>query len=218
MMIDGVVLATLASIFLASPALAHPHIFIDTEIEVIFDDEGRAEALRIFWSYDDLTSLQVIADRGMDPDFDGHLTDAESAALSGFDMNWELGFAGDTYALLGSAPLELSGPSDWTVRYSDDIITSSHLRRFAVPVRLGEEALTVQTYDPTLYSGYFIANVPKLANAPACSATIQKPDTEAANKLLDAAIASLPGDVENDFPALGAAFAEEVRITCSAPS
>ena len=98
----------------ATPALAHPHIFTDTQIEVIFDETDRAEGLRITWAYDDLTSLQVIADHGMDVDFDGTLTAEETAALSGFDMHWDEGYAGDTYALLGKVPLRLTGPTDWT--------------------------------------------------------------------------------------------------------
>lgn len=185
---------------------------------MIFDATDRAEALRITWAYDDLTSLQFIADRGMDQDFDGNLTAEETAALSGFDMKWDEGYAGDTYALLGEVPLELTGPSDWTASYSNDVVTSSHLRKFTAPVTIGSDPLIVQTYDPTLYSGYFMVGAPKLSNTSHCRADIRKPDTDAANKLLDAAIASRPDDVENDFPALGAAFAEEVRITCNAPS
>ena len=217
-MMTSRIAAVLTSICLATTAVAHPHIFIDTQIEVIFDETDRAEGLRITWAYDDLTSLQVIADHGMDTDFDGKLTAEEAAALSGFDMHWDEGYAGDTYALLGEVPLELTGPTDWTASYSADVITSSHLRKFAAPVTIGPDPLIVQTYDPTLYSGYFIVGKAKLSNTAHCRADVHKPDTDAANKLLDAAIAALPGDVENDFPALGAAFAEEVRITCNAPS
>ena len=64
----------------ASPALAHPHIFIDTTIEVLLDDQNRAIAVRIGWTYDSLYSLSIIADRGLDADWDGALTDAEAKA------------------------------------------------------------------------------------------------------------------------------------------
>lgn len=90
--------------------LAHPHIFIDTGVEVLLDDQNRATAVRISWTYDDLTSLALIADRGLDEDFDGVLTPEETAAITGFDMDWEPGFAGDSYALLGEVPLDWSGP------------------------------------------------------------------------------------------------------------
>ena len=205
-------------VLLAGPADAHPHIFIDTQLEVKFDAAGLAEGIRITWSYDDLTSLQVIADRGMDDDFDGSLTAAETAELSGFDMDWEEGYAGDTYAQLGAAPLQLSAPADWTAGYQHDIITSSHYRSFAEPVEVTSGPLIVRVYDPSLYSGYYIVGEPKLTGTSHCTAAIQKPDLDAANKLFEEAIANLPGDVENDYPALGSAYAEEVRITCNAPS
>jgi ABC-type uncharacterized transport system substrate-binding protein len=39
--------AVLAALLLATPAAAHPHVFIDASIEVIFNDQGQASALRI---------------------------------------------------------------------------------------------------------------------------------------------------------------------------
>ena len=38
----------------AGPALAHPHVFIDTGLEVVLDAQNRAVGLRITWTYDDL--------------------------------------------------------------------------------------------------------------------------------------------------------------------
>ncbi len=217
-MMPRLMMMGLGALLPAMPANAHPHIFVDTQIEINFDPQGRADGVRVTWTYDDLTSLQFIADRGLDADFDGALTDAENAALSGFDMDWEEGYAGDTYVLLGAAPVQLSGPSDWTATYQNDKITSSHLRRLTEPVAIGPEPLVVQVYDPTLYSGYYIVGEPKLIGTSDCQITVQRPDLHVANARLDAAIAALPGDAENDFPALGAAFAEEVRVTCAARS
>ena len=143
---------------LPSAALAHPHVFVDATIEVIFDATGRAEALRIGWTYDALFSLTYVTERGLDPDFDGVLTADEQAALAGFDMGWQEGFAGDTYALLGDQPLGLSAPSETSAQYLDGRLISSHLRRIEPPVTPGLEdaALVVQVYDPSFYTSYKI--------------------------------------------------------------
>ena len=204
----------------ALPAAAHPHMFVDAGVEVIFDDQGRAEALRITWIYDDLTSLGIVSDRGMDADFDGILTPEELAALSGFDMEWDAGFDGDTYALQSAVPLGLSGPSDWTAGYADAKLTSSHLRRFAAPVVVAADPLVVQTYDPSYYVAYAIVSDTVLTGAPACTAQTFAPDRAAADAILQASITEMAGggDAEGDFPAVGAAYADEVRITCAAPS
>lgn len=215
----GLILAGLVAAT-AGPAVAHPHVFIDATVEVIFDAEGRASALRIGWTYDDLFSLVMVEERGLDPDYDGTLTAEETARLSGFDMNWDPGFPGDTYALLGEAPLDLSRPKDWTAVYADGRITSTHLRSFDQPVDLGAGPLVVQVYDPGFYTAYGIVGTPVLTGREGCVAEVFEPDRAAADAILTAAIEELAGspDVEGDFPAVGAAYAEEVRVTCDAPS
>ena len=212
-------LTTAFGLALAAPAFAHPHVFVDTGIEVIFDAQGRAEALRISWTYDDLVSLALLSDRGMDEDFDGILTPAELAALNGFDMQWPPGVPGDTYALQGEAALGLSGPSEWTVSYGDARITSTHLRRFDAPVKLEAGPLVVQVYDTSYYTSYTIVGDPVLTGAAGCQAEAFEPDRAAADAILEQSISELAGgDAEGDFPAIGAAYAEEVRVTCNAPS
>lgn len=205
---------------LACAAGAHPHIFVDAGIEVLFDGQGHAAALRITWSYDDLFSLMIIEERDMDPDFDGVLTAAEAAAIQGFDMQWDAGYAGDTYALLGEVPLGLSGPSDWTTAYTDGRLTSTHLRRFDAPVAVADQPLIVQVYDPGFYTAYALATDTVLTQAGDCTAQTYEPDRAAADRILQDAIAEQVGssDIEGAFPAIGAAYAEEVRITCAARS
>ncbi|HMO72532.1 MAG TPA: DUF1007 family protein, partial [Paracoccaceae bacterium] len=56
-------LALTIALFAAAPAGAHPHIFIDTGLEVIFDGQGRPAAVRVSWTYDDFYSLLMIVDR-----------------------------------------------------------------------------------------------------------------------------------------------------------
>jgi ABC-type uncharacterized transport system substrate-binding protein len=200
----------------ASPAQAHPHMFVDTGLAVVFDDQGMAAGVRIRWTYDDLTSMQLLADLGMDPEMDGVLTEAELAALSGFDMHWDEGITGDTYALSGDTPLALSRPKDWTVAYDGTRLTSTHFRAFEAPVPV-DLPLLVQAYDATMYTAYVLTGAIEAGRA-GCQAEKVLPDLEAARAKLDAAIAALPTGVEADFPALGADFAEGIRVTCGAKS
>ena len=208
---------TLGGLALAGPALAHPHIFIDTTIEVVLDDQDRAIAVRIGWTYDDLYSLSVIADRGMDTDWDGALTDAEVAALAGFDMNWDKSFAGDTYALIGDGDLILGPPQEPGAGYAGGKISSSHLRAFAQPIEIGAGPLLVQVYDPGFYTSYAIVGDPVIIGGSGrCSAEVWGPDIDAADEALKAALSeySADEDLEADFPAIGKTYAEEVRVTC----
>jgi ABC-type uncharacterized transport system substrate-binding protein len=200
---------------LAGPATAHPHVFVDAGVELRFDATGALEAVRVVWVYDDLTSLMILTDRGLDPDGDGALTPEETQRLSGFDMNWDPGFAGDTYLLLGDAPLGLGRPEDWTAQVSAGRIISTHLRRLDAPLRPGAVPVVVQVYDPGYYTAYTIAADPVLRGRSDCLAEVFGPDPAAAAEALEAALKELSGtDIETDFPAVGAHYAEEVRLTC----
>ncbi len=204
----------------ASPVLAHPHVYIDTGIEVLFDAEGRATALRVTWVYDDFFSLMVLQDRGLDPDADGVMTPAEEAALNGFDMEWDADYAGDTYVLAGEVPVALTRPSDWTATYAEGRLTSTHLRRLEAPVDPAAGPLVIQAYDPGFYTAYTIAFDPVLTGRTGCSAQVFAPDLSEADQQLQAALSEYGADVdlEMEFPAIGAAYADEIRVTCDAPS
>jgi ABC-type uncharacterized transport system substrate-binding protein len=201
----------------AGPALAHPHVWIDAKVEVVLNDRNEATGLRISWTYDDLYSLYVVGDMGLDPDWDGKLTAEEKASLTGFDMQWIEGFEGDTYALLNEVPLALSGPSDWTADYVGGKITSTHLRSFSAPVPVGAAPLVVQVYDPGYYVAYAIPSDPVVTGGTDCRAEVFVPDLDAAEQELMAALSEYTPDVdlEMEFPAVGAKFAEEVRVTCN---
>jgi ABC-type uncharacterized transport system substrate-binding protein len=203
----------------AGPAVAHPHVWIDTGIEVILNDRNEAVAVRITWTYDDLYSLYVVGDMGLDPDWDGKLTPEEEARLAGFDMKWDPGFPGDTYALAGEAALALSRPKEWTASYADGKITTTHLRTFDAPVPVGAEPLVVQVYDPGYYVAYAVPGQPVVTGGQGCAAKVYVPDLDEAQEELMAALAEYTPDVdlEATFPAVGANFAEEVRVTCAAP-
>ncbi|WP_309668433.1 DUF1007 family protein [Tabrizicola sp.] len=215
----GLIGSGFAAWLAASPVHAHPHVFIDARIEIILDEENRATSVRISWTYDDLYSLFVVGDMGLDPDWDGKLTPEEAARLSGFDMNWDVDFAGDTYALIGERELALSRPKDWSASYADGKITSMHVRDFDAPVPVAAEPLVIQVYDPGFYTAYTVAFDPVLIGGTGCTADAYGPDLDAADAALKAALAEYSADVnlEADFPAIGKNYSEEVRVTCVAP-
>lgn len=207
----------LALLMAAGPATAHPHIFVDASIEVVFNDEGRAQGLRVTWTYDDLISLTLLAERGMDEDFDGVLTPEELTALNGFDMNWQPGFLGDTYALINGNDLILSAPSDWTVAYADAKLTTTHYRAFEFAIDMADAPLIVQSYDPGYYTAYQVVAA-QVSGREGCTVELFEPDQDAADQILQDALAEYSGTegAEAEFPAVGSAYAEEAQVTCAA--
>jgi ABC-type uncharacterized transport system substrate-binding protein len=219
----GIKVAGLALVGLGSAttcALAHPHIFVEARVEFLTDPQGRFTGVTIDWTYDDLISLALLSDRGMDADFDGVLTADELAKIQGFDMGWEPGFQGDSYALLDGVAVALGAPVTVSATYADARLSSRHTRMFPAPVALAPgQVLTFQSYDPGYYTNYTV-EVAVITGLPSarCTVDVYTPDLDLADQRLKDSLAELTPDqnAEEFFPAIGAEFAEEARVTCPA--
>ncbi len=213
------VIAFSVLMLLAAPLRAHPHIFVDAEITVVFDDNGQPKGVEIAWVYDEFFSMLLVSDMGLDPDFTGTVTEEEQEILHGFDMNWIEDYHGDTHVTQGGEPLALTGPVEWSSDYYDGQLRSRHLRHFLdLPDPTQEWIIAV--YDPTYYTSYTLVGQPRIEGRSDCVARVFEPDWEAATETLEAALDELLGagmDIEADFPAVGALFSDEVRLTCAAP-
>ena len=207
----------LACAALPAPALAHPHIWVDVVITGLFDAEGRVEAVEIQWTYDEFFSLMILEERGLDPDYDGKLTEEETASIQGFDMNWPEGSDGDSYALLGEVPIKMGRPTETTARLEGGYLITSHVRRLDVPVRPLEGApLIIQSYTPDYYVAYTIMDGLMRGEDESCVANVHGFDPALADAAMLAASQEYAGseDPNVEFPKIGAAYADEVRITC----
>ncbi|MCC5957496.1 MAG: DUF1007 family protein [Natronohydrobacter sp.] len=206
--------------FMALPARAHPHIFVDVGLELVFDEAGQAEGVWISWTYDPFFSMLLVSDMGLDADFTGTISDEEREALHGFDMNWTVEeYHGDTHVTQNGQPLALSGPVEWESDYRDGQLHSRHLRHLIDRPDPAREWVVV-VYDPTYYTAYGLIGMPRITGRTDCTARVFEPDWEAAGAQLEAALDEVlgaGGDIEADFPMVGALFSEEVRVLCAAP-
>ncbi len=96
---------------ITTPSLsAHPHVFVDTGLELIVEGRGQLTHVRVTWEYDEFYSLLITEDLSLDPDGDGILTEAEITKLKGFDMQWIEGFNDDLVVANGDTLATLSDP------------------------------------------------------------------------------------------------------------
>lgn len=214
-----------AMLALAPPgAAAHPHVFIDTGLEVIFDADGRLSAVQVVWVYDEFYTMLALDDYGMDPEFTGTVTAHEREQLAAIYANWDPGYNGDLRPLLDGVEVPLGGPTRVVADVQDARLVIAHRRVFADPLRLEGRELVLRVYDPTYFIAYTIASDPVVSGRGDCAASVHGPDRQAAEERLQAALDALlasgadPWAVEAEFPAVGADFAEEVRLTCGGPS
>lgn len=199
-------------------ATAHPHIFVDTALEFIVDAEGRLTGVRVAWAYDELYSLLVLEEHGLDQDFDGRVTAEELETLRGFDMNWIPGFEGDLYLTGPEGPVALLGPVDGDVAVEDGRVISFHTRPLATPLD-ASAPITAKAYDPTFYSAYEVTRGATASGA-GCAVSVTPPNLDAAYTMLEELLyGPRSGEFsEDNFPEVGEAFADTVVLTCASGS
>ncbi len=199
-----------------SIADAHPHIFVRATVSVTLDAEGALTAVRLVWEYDDLFSLLLTTDLDIDMDGDLVLTPEESEILTAAVLDWPLDFTGDLTVLRSDGSEAVLGPREGaSAAMTDGIVFESHLRSPVVPVAA---PFAVQVFDPYYYVAYEIADDITVDGPEGCRATLQKADYEAASSLVQTLLGGRdPGDVgvDEEFPAVGAAFTDTVNVTCS---
>lgn len=204
----------LALALAGSPALAHPHVFIETGLTLHTDAAGQLQAVGVVWVYDALTSLLALEDLGLDPDGDGRLTEDERAVLDALAGDWGDGFDGDLRVRAGGLDLALSGPEGARGDLRDGQVVFSHTRRVTgAPV--GEVALVA--FDPTYYTYYDLRPAPVLAGPAPCAIRVDPADPGVAQRLWDQALSLLSDEQvmnEDNLPLLGEAFADTVVLTC----
>ncbi|MEQ6249947.1 DUF1007 family protein [Sulfitobacter sp. HNIBRBA3233] len=208
----------LALCSVAAPLGAHPHIFVDTGLEIILDDRNRVTHIRVTWEYDELYSLLITEDLGVDDDYDGVLSPSDREALTGFDANWIEGYNGDLVATLGGEPLSLSGPMEPTAELTDGKIVTTHLRAVEGAPQL-RAPLVLKPFDATYYTAYEVGRPVTVTGQAACDIDLDPPDMEAALAMTEDDLAQIPEDPERaeamGFGDIGERFATEVRVTCA---
>ncbi len=191
---------------------AHPHMFVDADLRLEVDSEGRITAIEVTWTYDDFSSLMILEDRGLDPDGDAVLTKRELAELRGFDLEiWPEDFEGDVYLRNDEATAQIGLPQATGIAVEDAKIVASH-RREVEP--FPAEGTVIETYDPTFFVAYTLKSV-KLPER--CEAPIEPVDVEEAGRKVQ----ELVGEVDEmtfEVMEVGHLYADKARIACAASS
>lgn len=206
--------ALFALIAPVGPSSAHPHIFVDAGLRVVRDDGGRISAVEVTWRYDELYSLLLTEDYGLDPDYDLILTEAEVTRMLGFDLNWSGGFSGGLVVSQGGAALDLGVPEAVSLRLLDTGQLETTHRRAVTGAAPGD--LVAQIYDPDFYVAFEMILPIAVSEAPDCTADLIRADLDAAYAGLEEALEAIGGAVaaEDNFPAVGTLFADRVEIAC----
>jgi len=170
-------LAAMALAAIPAAALAHPHVFVEANLEVVRDKQGAVTEMRHVWRFDELFSSTVLLD--FDTDGDGKLSAAELDEVSKVVTESIGEFNFYTEVRLDSKPQEFVGPQKIMVDYVDGQVLMFFAATMKTPIAVHNRDFRVSVSDPTYYVSLEIADesaVQISGDGAKCSAAIQRPD------------------------------------------
>jgi ABC-type nickel/cobalt efflux system permease component RcnA/ABC-type uncharacterized transport system substrate-binding protein len=185
---------------LVGPAAAHPHIFIDAKVTVVFDANGAVVGLRHAWTFDSAFSAWMV--QGLDTNGDRETSPEEMQDLADENMVGLADYSFYTYAGEGDALMAFTPRGDQRMVYQDGRVTLSYSADAVTPMPVGGR-FELAVYDPEYYVAISFAEISDvtLENAPAsCAAVLEPPkpmDPEVEQRLyaLGPEVLELPPDL-----------------------
>ncbi|MEO6014741.1 MAG: DUF1007 family protein, partial [Devosia sp.] len=193
-----------AAILLPLPALAHPHIFVDAQATISFNDAGQVIGVHNQWTFDEAYSAWAV--QGLDTNADGTLTREELQPLADDNMQGLSGYEYYTFAGEGPDNLKFAFGSNPLMDYSGGRQTLSFDVALEHPYLI-QDHLELAINDPEYYVAISFANAAsvKLVNAPAnCTVSLTDPtpmSDELSQQLSDLGpdVVKLPPDLEQQM-------------------
>lgn len=185
---------------LVAPAAAHPHIFIDAKVTVVFDANGAVAGLRHAWTFDSAFSAWMV--QGLDTNGDRETSPEEMQDLADENMVGLADYGFYTYAGEGDALMAFTPRGDQRMVYQDGRVKLSYSADAVTPMPVGGR-FELAVYDPEYYVAISFADVSDvtLENAPASCAVVLEPprpmDPEVEQRLyaLGPEVLELPPDL-----------------------
>lgn len=145
----------LAAVLLALPssAPAHPHVFVEPEMVLVFDGRGLA-GVRHVWIFDEMFTVYILQDYDLDGNY--KLSPDEITVLKegAFDNISEWGWF--TYLTVGGKPYKPAEVTEFTARMDGGALVYEFFVPCSVDASTGR--MTVSVFDPD----YFVDFLPPL--------------------------------------------------------
>lgn len=143
--LHGLAMPAAMMLGLAQPAIAHPHIFIDAQVGISLDAQGRLTTLRHSWTFDSAFSVWMV--QGLDSDGDGEVTPAEMQELADENM---IGLADFGFYTVAGDNMAFAAMGDQRMRYENNRVILDFSIAALEPQAVGER-FELGVYDAEYY-------------------------------------------------------------------
>ena len=198
------------------PALAHPHVYVDARVEVVFDKEGKITALRHVWRFDD--AFSAFASQGLDTNGDGILSIEELQPLAKVNVESLKDYDYFTFLKVGGKRIGFKIPTEYWLQSAEGYLTLFYTLPLMQAVKPDANGVTLDVYDPGYFVDYQLVekDPAKLIDAPAtCAMAVKrKADPDAATAAVLGKIPASERELPADLRALTADLSNRVTVKC----
>jgi ABC-type uncharacterized transport system substrate-binding protein len=158
-------------------ALAHPHVWVTMQGELVYAPDGSVTGVRYNWTFDDMFS--AFATQGIEPKKPGVFTRQDLDSLAKENVSSLKEFDYFTFAKANGKKIEMKDPTDYYLDYNtkDTVLTLHFTLPLKTPVKAKE--LNVEIYDPEYFVDFSFKDVKEpiaLVGAPAtCKLSVARP-------------------------------------------
>jgi ABC-type uncharacterized transport system substrate-binding protein len=202
-------LIAIVTLAFAAPALAHPHVWVTMNSELVYAPDGTVTGINHSWAFDDMFS--AFATQGLESKVKGQFTREELAPLAKVNVESLKEYDYFTYVTADGQKATLTDPAPgYWLDYKNQILTLHFTLPFKTPVKA--KYMKIEIYDPTIFVDFEFAKKEPLhiVNFPhGCKADVVLPHEMTyaeGKKLSNEALASTFNWGEN--------FANKILINC----
>ena len=153
-LLPGVLALALLCGAFASPANAHPHVWITVQTTVLHD-HGAFVGLGYTWTFDEAYTAMAI--EGLDKNKDGIYDREELAELAKVNIDGLKDFSYFTYAFLAGRKLGTGEASDYWLEHKGGLLSLHFTLPFANPVPADAKGLAFTIHDPEFFVAFELA-------------------------------------------------------------
>lgn len=200
----------------ASPAVAHPHVWVNVTTTVLYE-ANKIAGFQHRWTFDDMYTAMAI--QGLDKDQDGVYSKEELAELAQVNIDGLKEFDFFTYARLQEKPVPLAPPKDYYLEHKEGQLSLIFTLPLAEALPAESEGFEFAVYDQTFFIAFDLAKenpVRLSAGAPAgCAAKVGDSDKDLADlqRLNEAFGGQMTAGNANEGMGLG--YATTVHLSCA---
>lgn len=162
--------------FTGSTVLAHPHVFVEANIDVVRDEQGRFTELRHVWRFDELFSATITID--FDEDGDGKLGTEELNKVTSIVKESIAEYDFYTALRVDGKPLEFYEPDEINAYFEDGKMIMLLAVQPSDPYDFADGPLSISTSDTSFYVAfdYDAPNIVIEGNSQGCEKKVVHPD------------------------------------------